>query len=142
MECLPNIIQGGSHIDVRGILSFFNDFDMSAIKRFYSIQHPRITVKRGWRGHKIEQRWFCVTQGVFRVNLVKIDHWEKPSSNLIIHHFELLAEDNQILHVPAGYASNLQAIEINSKVLVFADHGMEHAKNDDYLYPNNYFKKQ
>lgn len=142
MDCLPNIIQGGCHTDERGTLSFFNDFDLLAVKRFYSIQHSNITVKRGWRGHKIEQRWFGVTAGAFRISLVKIDHWEKPSPNLIIHHFELLAEDNQILHVPAGYVSNLQAIKPNSKVLVFADHGIEHAKIDDYLYSNNYFKQQ
>lgn len=139
MEVLPDVIIGGSHTDERGTLTFFNTFDMSLVKRFYIIQHPDTIIIRAWRAHRIEQRWFKVSQGSFKVSLVKIDHWETPDPNLKMIHFELNAIQNTLLHVPAGYASSLQATETNSSVLVFADHSIEHAKNDDYLYPNNYF---
>ncbi len=136
---LPEIIAGTSYTDERGTLCFINDFDMSAIQRFYRISHPSIAIFRGWRGHRIEQRWFNVVKGAFKISLIKIDNWEHPNPKADIIHFELYAEQYKILHVPAGYCSGLQALVEESEVLVFADYGMEHAKMDDYLYATNYF---
>ncbi|RZK01434.1 MAG: sugar epimerase, partial [Flavobacterium sp.] len=82
MEVFPQIIKGGSHTDERGTICFQNDFDMSAIKRFYVIKHLSSEVERGWRGHKIEQRWFYVVKGIFRISIVKIDDWTNPSETL------------------------------------------------------------
>ena len=135
----PNIIKGGSHTDQRGTISFVNDFDMGQVKRFYVIDHPNTEVIRGWRGHKIEQRWFHVAKGVFTIDLVKIDDFDSPSVDLPVTQFKLFAKDTEILHVPAGYASSIQALAANSKVIVFADYGVENAPLDDFLYPVNYF---
>lgn len=136
----PNIIIGGSHIDERGKLTFFNQFDMSAVKRFYSINHPDINIIRGWRAHKIEQRWFRVCKGAFKISLVKIDNWQQPDAMANLIHFELDELADTILHVPAGYATCLQAKVVDSVVLVFGDYDIAHAQADDYLYPNDYFK--
>lgn len=136
----PAIITGGNHADHRGSITFFNEFDMSPIKRFYIIENKNLEVKRGWRGHKIEQRWFYVERGTFKIELVKITDWLSPDPKTYIAEYILTDADNQILHIPAGYATCLQCLEPKSKVFVYADHDLDHAKNDDYLYPEDYFK--
>jgi len=139
MEILPQIINGGCHSDKRGTVCFLNDFDMSAVKRFYIIKHPSLEVKRGWRAHKIEQRWFYVSKGIFRISTIKIDNWTNPSETLEKTIFELKDIQNQVLHVPAGYATCLQALSPDSEVVVFADYGLSNAKLDDYLFPVTHF---
>ncbi|TCK84881.1 WxcM-like domain-containing protein [Albibacterium bauzanense] len=141
MENKPAIINGGVHKDQKGTLRFFNDFNMEPIKRFYIIEHSETETIRGWRAHRIEQRWFQVTEGAFKIQLVRIDNWETPSKNLPIEEFIISASDNQVLHVPVGFATSIQALENNSKVILFADYGIENAKLDDYLYPVDYFIK-
>lgn len=137
---LPRIIQGGKHIDSRGTLGYFNQFDMTVVRRFYLIEHTDIEVERGWRAHKIEQRWFSVCQGSFLIKLVKIDNWTTPVANAKQHLFTLTGAE--VLHIPKGYASSLKAIEPNSKILVFADSKVENAGLDDYLFPIDYFKEE
>lgn len=140
MSMLPSIIEGGSHTDQRGTITFLNEFDMSQVKRFYIIQHPNTETVRGWRAHKIEQRWFHVTDGSFLIRLVKIDDFSSPSVDLSVTEFELSSKSTEVLHVPVGYASSIQAIEPESKLVVFADYGIENATTDDYIYPVDYFK--
>lgn len=135
----PSVIKGGSHTDFRGTLYFINDFDMNLIKRFYSISHLDTQIRRGWRGHRIEQRWFHVTVGSFEIELVSIDNWEQPNKELPILSFVLTAEKTEVLHVPAGYATCIRALQANSKVILFADYGIENAKLDDHLWPLDYF---
>lgn len=136
---VPEIISGGSHTDTRGKITFFNDFDMSQVKRFYIIENVDVDIKRGWRGHKIEQRWFTVAEGAFNVRLIRIDNWENPNRESPLEEYFLSDENTEILHIPAGYASCVQAIQSNSKLIVFADYDIDHASNDNYLYPEDYF---
>ena len=60
----PVIIQGGCHADDRGALRFCNDFDMSAVKRFYTIANSAEQPVRGWIGHRRETKWFFPIKGV------------------------------------------------------------------------------
>ncbi len=136
-----NLIAGSNFTDQRGKITFFNTFNMEAIKRFYVIMHPNTSIVRGWRGHKIEQRWFRVIKGVFEISVVKIDDWSTPSKDLPQEVFILSAAEEQVLHIPAGFATCLRSLVENTEVLVFSDYLMDHAKNDDYLYPTDYFKK-
>ena len=137
-----NVIKGGSHTDFRGTISFFNDFDMRQVKRFYCIIHPDTETKRGWRGHKIEQRWFYVTEGSFEIELVSINDWDRPDHNLPIVSMILDAERDEILHVPVGYATCIRALKAHSKVILFADYDIKNAKLDDHVWPLDYFNKQ
>lgn len=139
MEKTSLKISGGRHSDDRGTIFFFNDFDMSPIKRFYRIKHTDTSVIRAWRGHKIEQRWFYACRGAFEIKLIKIDNFEQPSSSLKPESLILDAREDAVLHVPAGFASSLQALDKDSELMVFADYGIEHATMDDYLYPPDYF---
>lgn len=134
------LLQGGKHTDDRGTLFFVNDFDMEQVKRMYIISHSNVLIRRGWRGHKLEQRWFCVTHGSFEVNLVKIDNWDKPNPNLDIDTYVLLADEPQVLHVPNGYATSIRAIVPDAKIVIFADTAIENSGDDDYLFSLDYFK--
>ncbi len=134
-----NYIQGGIAKDHRGQIRFVNEFDMSVVKRFYIIKNTDLELVRGWRAHRIEQRWFYVLQGSFAIDLVKIDNWGEPSQDLEIEKLVLDAKDNKVLHVPSGYGTAFQALEKYSEILVFADHHLDHASKDDYTYALDYF---
>lgn len=134
-----DFIQGGIAKDGRGQIRFVNDFDMSRVKRFYIIKNADVELIRGWRAHQIEQRWFYVLSGRFAIDIVEIDHWEKPSPDLPVERIVLDSEDHQILHLTPGYATAFQALEEGAELLVFADYGIEHAPKDDHTYALDYF---
>ena len=89
-------IKGGVAKDERGQIRFVNDFDMSLVKRFYMIKNADTALVRGWRGHRIEQRWFYVLSGAFEIELVKIDNWESPSLDLPIENLEMNVYDQKV----------------------------------------------
>ncbi|WP_312906059.1 hypothetical protein [Sphingobacterium multivorum] len=134
-----NIIKGGTAKDHRGQIRFVNDFCMSAVQRFYIIKNADVDLVRGWRAHKIEQRWFYVLNGAFEFDFVKIDNWENPARELPIERRIIRANDMELMHVPAGYGTAFKALEINSELLVYSDYEIAHAVNDDYVYPIDYF---
>ncbi len=135
-----NFIQGGIARDERGDIRFVNEFDMSVVKRFYIIRNADITSIRGWRAHRIEQRWFYVLSGSFHLDLVKIDDWQKPNPFLSIQSIVLNAYDMKLLHVPAGYGTAFRALVPNSELLVYANYPLTHAPMDDYSWNQDYFK--
>lgn len=134
-----NTIQGGIAQDERGALRFVNDFDMSLVKRFYIIKNADTELIRGWRGHKIEQRWFYALSGEFSLDLVKIDNWANPDQSLPIYNITLKACEMKVLNVPSGYATAFRALEKGSELLVYADYPLSHAIEDDYTWPIAYF---
>lgn len=134
-------IQGDIARDARGQIRFVNDFDMSAVKRFYLIRNADLEVVRGWRAHKLERRWFFAVSGSFKIELVKIDNWIKPSNDLAIIEVILTEGANQILEIPMGFGSAITSLEMKSELLVYADFGKDHAEIDDYTYPLDYFGK-
>jgi len=140
MEQSPQIISGNQHTDHRGKISFVNDFDMQQVRRFYCIHHHDTTIKRGWRAHRIEQRWFYVTNGSFEVKVVKINNWHKPDAGTIPVIF-ILTTNNKVLHVPKGFGTCIQALQANSDMIVFADSYINEGSKDDYLFPVDYFSQ-
>lgn len=132
-------IQGGIAKDHRGQIRFVNDFDMSDVKRFYIIKNTDLNLIRGWRAHRIEQRWFYVLSGSFQIDIVKIDNWDEASKNLSVRTEIINSSDNKVLHLSSGYGTAFQALEENSELLVFSNYGIENAVNDDYTYPLDYF---
>ncbi len=134
----PKIINGNAHSDQRGILLYNNSFDTSEIKRVYFIENKDNSIIRAWQGHKIEQRWFSAVKGSFKIKLIAIDNWENPSINLVPITFFLNADKLDILHIPAGYVSSIQAIEEKSKLMVMANYVLGEIK-DEFRYLNTYF---
>ncbi|MEO6133707.1 MAG: hypothetical protein ABIP35_01055 [Ginsengibacter sp.] len=137
MKKKVQIIRGGDHEDVRGKLTFFNEFDMKSVRRFYLIEHPDTKVVRAWQAHKIEQKWFHVLKGSFKLILVQPNDWTTPSPDLSFQKFILKKGDNKIIHVPGGFASGFQAVEPDSELLVFSDFAMADAGTDDYRFDKN-----
>lgn len=118
----PYIIFGDSHLDKRGQVFFNNEFDASIIKRIYFIENHSVEFVRGWQGHKIEKRWFSAIQGAFNIRLIAIDDWNKPSFSLPVFHFTLNSGSLDVLNVPAGYVSSIQALQEKSRLLVMSDY--------------------
>lgn len=134
-----DFIKGGTALDARGQIRFVNDFDLLEVRRFYVIKNSDTSIVRGWRAHKIEQRWFYVLSGSFSVDIVSIDNWISPSPDLPVDKIMLSAVDQQVLHLPPGYGTAFQALEDSSELLVFADYPIDNAGSDDYTYPLSYF---
>ena len=135
---IPTIINGHCHSDPRGFLLYNNDFDASAVKRFYTIENHTIDFVRAWQGHKIEQRWFLAVQGSFKIKLIKIDDWVNPSQELKPREFILNSEKMDVLHVPNGYANSIQSMEQGSRLLVMSDYLLGEV-NDEYRFAADYF---
>ncbi|MFC4209922.1 hypothetical protein ACFOWA_01935 [Pedobacter lithocola] len=136
-----SLIQGKIHTDTRGILRFFNDFDMSLVKRFYVTEQLDTSIVRGWQGHKKEQKWFYVVNGTFKLILVKPDDWENPSENLPFEEFILEASANRVINIPPGIATGFQALEQPSKMIIFSDLTLEESVNDDFRFEKNLWYK-
>jgi len=134
----PTLISGEKHKDDRGLLKYNNGFDVSLVKRMYIIENVDTFFIRRWQGHKIEQRWFTAVVGKFKIDLIKIDDWGNPSKKLKKITFEISSKKADVLHIPEGYVSSIQAMIKSSKLLVMADYKLGDV-NDDYKYSTDYF---
>ena len=128
------LILGERFSDNRGSLNFFNAFNMSEITRLYEIEPIDPNIIRAWQGHQYEKKWFYCSAGSFVINLIKLDDFETPSSNIVSQRFLLEAEKPSILEISGGYANGFKANEKNSKLMVFSNFGLEESKNDDFRY--------
>ena len=118
----PQLLEGKKHQDERGIITYNNDFDATSIKRVYTIENVDVHFIRGWQGHKMDQRWFSAIKGTFKIQILSIDYFEKGLEGLKPYCFVLKADQMDILHVPAGFVSSIQALEVDAKLLVLADY--------------------
>lgn len=140
-EVIPKIISGGNYSDERGQLEFFNEFDVSPVKRIYFTTHFNTNTIRAWQAHKIESRWFLCVKGSFKVKLVDIDNWENPSNNLKVYEYKLSASKQEILYIPNGFANGFKALEINSKLMVMSNYSFNEIENDQVRFNQNKWTK-
>lgn len=119
------MLKANRHIDQRGTITFFNDFDMSSVKRFYTIE-SKLGLVRAWQGHKVESKWFYAVKGVFRVKLLDFNSKEKVCDYILSHN------SPKVLRIPKGVFNGFEAIEEGSILLVFSDARLEDSKKDDY----------
>jgi dTDP-4-dehydrorhamnose 3,5-epimerase len=136
-----SIINGSSHQDLRGKISFINDCDLSKAKRFYVIEPAGIEVVRAWQAHQREEKWFYVIEGSFKIVLTKPDDWKNPSSHLPFEEYILTASQAQILYVPGGYANGFQSLEPKSKIMVFSSFTVKESMEDDFRYDKSLWYK-
>lgn len=130
----PYVITGNEHIDNRGKLCFINGFDMTPIKRMYTIEHPSTSVIRAWQAHNIESKYFKCLKGRFIVAAVAIDDWDNPSPVLQPKTFILEARTNEVLCIPGGHANGFKALDPESQLLVFSDMDLDSAKDDQFKF--------
>lgn len=126
-------IIGNAFVDERGTLLYNNGLDLSEIKRMYVIENRDLDTVRAWQGHRVEKRWFIAVKGKFLIKLVKIDDFECPSDSLDVESVELDSITLQAIVIEAGYASSIQALEVESKLLVFSNYKMGEL-DDNYRY--------
>jgi dTDP-4-dehydrorhamnose 3,5-epimerase-like enzyme len=128
------LIEGGLHVDGRGVVTFVNDFDFKGVDRFYTIRWHRNCEPRGWVGHRREHKWFVAIQGMSLIAVVKLDSWESPASDLPVERFLLSAARPQVLHVPPGHATAIANLSADVILMVFSSGKIEDAKTDDYRF--------
>lgn len=136
---LPKLIQGNSHEDSRGTLVYNNDFDALDVKRIYVIKNKNTDFVRAWQGHQIEQRWFSAIKGLFKIELIAIDNWDRPNKKSERLEFLLDSDKLDVLHIPAGYVSSIQSLKEGSKLLVMADYLLGEIE-DEYRFEVGYFE--
>lgn len=141
MQKEPKLILGGNYKDNRGQLEFFNEFDMSPIKRVYFTTHFDKDVIRAWQGHSIENRWFLCVNGSFSIKLVAIDSWENPSNDLKVHEYKLSAHNQEILYIPNGFANGFKSLEANAKLMIMSNHRYNETENDQVRFDQNKWTK-
>lgn len=135
----PKIIKGNFFRDHRGTLTFNNDFDMSNLKRIYFIENVDCDFVRAWQGHKIEKRYFSAIKGSFLLKIKKIENWSTPDKNCPTQNFELNSEGFDVLVVPEGHITSIQALQEGSKLAVMSDYALGEI-NDEYRFPADYFE--
>ena len=124
------LIQGGRHSDVRGVLRFCNDFDMSVVKRFYTIANSAAEPVRGWIGHKRETKWFFPLKGVTTICVEPMNSAAKNAENAK-DVFVLEEEKPSVLKVPPGNWFCIKQ-DGTAEVMVFADCKVGEFENDDF----------
>jgi dTDP-4-dehydrorhamnose 3,5-epimerase-like enzyme len=75
-----------------------------------------------------------VLSGSFKLVFVQSDNWTQPSEYIPYNEYLLEGKSNEIIHVPAGFASGFKALEPNSKLMVFSDVSVEASKEDDFRF--------
>ena len=128
---MPQEIVGGTYADSRGVLRFCNDFDMSAVKRFYTIANSAEQPVRGWIGHKKETKWFFPLKGRTIIVVESFNHGILGNG---AEEFELNAEEPKVLKVePENWFCIKQ--DGNAEVMVFSDCKVGEYENDDLRRP-------
>ena len=135
----PQLIPGELSVDDRGELGFVNNFDMSGIKRFYSVRNHKAGFIRAWHAHKNEEKYVTVTSGAAIICAVLVDNWEKPSKGAKVHRFVLSANKPSVVFIPKGYANGFMNLEKNTKLIFFSTRTVEESKGDDFRYDAYYW---
>ena len=128
----PEIIEGGMHVDARGALRFCNDFDMSVVKRFYTIANSAEQPVRGWIGHKRETKWFFPLKGTTEIVVEPMgDFNAEMQSGGEAERFVLKEEEPKVLRVPSGNWFCIKQ-DGNAEIMVFSDCKVGEFEGDDF----------
>lgn len=135
----PMLLEGGIAIDDRGEVGFVNGFDMSRIKRFYTIANHRAGFIRAWHAHKNENKYFTVISGAAVIAGVRIDNWARPSKDAKVNRYVLSSKKPSVLFMPKGYANGFMALTDDTKLMVFSSATLEESRTDDIRYEAHYW---
>jgi dTDP-4-dehydrorhamnose 3,5-epimerase len=135
----PVLVPGGLAVDDRGTVSFANDFDPGAFKRFYVLENFATTTIRAFHGHLKEEKAFFAVAGSAIVAAAPMDDVRAPSKDVEVQRYVLSARKPAVLRIPAGYANGFRALEPGTRIFVFSSGTMEDAAGDDYRFPADYW---
>lgn len=132
---IPKLLRGDIYDDFRGKIFHNNQFDFSPIKRSYIIENIDINYLRGWKGHKIENRWFICVKGRISIKSSSITMLENKES--CFKEFILDEGNFDILYVPKGFATLIQQKKPKSKIMVFSDYKLGVSNDENWRWPND-----
>lgn len=130
---MQQVITGGKYADYRGLLRFCNDFDMSAVRRFYTIANNVEHPVRGWIGHRKETKWFFPLRGVTTIVVEPIE-WPRADAPRHGEEFVLETDKPSVLKVEPGNWFCIRQDE-DAEVMVFSDCKVGEYENDDLRRP-------
>lgn len=133
------LISGDLAVDDRGEVGFVNNFDMTQVKRFYTVVNHKTGFIRAWHAHKKESKYVTVVNGAAIIAAVKIDNWDKPSKDLKIYKFILSAVRPSVVFIPKGYANGFMNLTVDTKILFFSNSTLEESMGDDIRYDAYYW---
>ena len=128
------LIQGGLHTDARGVLRFCNDFDMSAVKRFYTVSNSSEQPVRGWIGHKKETKWFFPVRGKTVIEVERFGQDLQDGQDCVggvTAKFVLVADEPNVVKVPPGNWFKIVQ-DGDAEIMVFSDCRVGEFEGDDF----------
>lgn len=135
----PELIAGGSAIDVRGKVAFVNDFSFAKVKRFYMVSNHRAGYVRAWHGHKKEGKYVLAVAGSAMIGAVQVTNWKNPDKNTQVQTFVLSQEKPAILFIPPGYANGFMSLTVDCKLMFFSTRTIEQSRGDDFRFDSRYW---
>ncbi len=130
----PKMLAGQLAVDDRGEVGFVNEFDLSRIRRFYTVTNHRKGFVRAFHGHRAEEKYVTAVTGAVLVACVAVDDWQNPSRDLPVHRFVLSEKSPAVLHIPAGYANGFMSLTDGAKVIFFSTATVEESRRDDFRF--------
>lgn len=135
----PLLISGDLAVDDRGEVGFINNFDMTSVRRFYTVTNHKQGFIRAWHAHKKESKYVTVVNGAAIIAAVKIDSWDNPSKDLKIYKFILSDVRPSVVFIPKGYANGFMNLTVDTKILFFSNSILEKSMGDDIRYDAYYW---
>ncbi len=130
------LIKGNNFIDDRGVLTFANDFDLTAngIRRFYNVDNHKAGFIRAWHGHLAETKYLFAEKGTVLVGVVPLNKYESQMKKFI------LSENKpEILIIPGGFFNGFKTLTDDAKLKVYSNRTLEESLNDDIRLDWNYW---
>lgn len=128
------MIPGKNFVDDRGMITFFNDFDFSDVKRMYLVRNHTAGFIRAWHGHKKEGKYVTVLQGAAKIVIIPM------SLRLDIAEAVVLSEhDPKIFFIPPRYYNGFKTLTDDCIIQFFSTSTLEESSGDDYREDYDYF---
>ena len=124
------LTSGITHEDSRGTLRSVNAFDMSPVKRFYTISNSFEISRRGWIMHKCETKWFFPLRGKTTI-IIEPDQIDLAG---VSQRITLDASKPAVLEVPPNTWFVIEQ-DGTAEVQVFSNCCVGEFANDDFRRP-------
>lgn len=123
------LVQGKNFVDDRGMLTFFNDFDFSEVKRMYLVRNHKAGFIRAWHGHKKEAKYITVLQGsaIIASMAMNVENQQGTVKKVTLSEY-----DPKIFYIPPGYYNGFKTLTDNTILQFFSTTTIDEAKDDDY----------
>ncbi len=135
----PSLLRGAIALDDRGEVGFVNDFDFAGVRRFYTVRNHRSGFVRAWHGHRREGKYVLAASGSALVCAVKVDDWQNPSRDTVVHRYVLSDRTPAILFIPPGYANGFMSLSDDAKLVFFSTSSLAESKDDDVRFDARYW---